>query len=466
MKTSLVLLGAGSALAFRDSKIMSSGSGEMCISSQLLAASSGEFVCRNNKSGADLLYNDSRDQQFPLSGTTTPPPPPPFTSSSSPASHPAWTHSAPCFRNSTDSPEFCIYHAGGYASGKGISIITDADRAAHITRSRGFTNPEDLEGTNRPLPKFEVAKVPGKDYGLIATLPIRRGEIILRETASLLIDYAAFTHIPPDDMRVLQAQAIDYLPNPHRGEWLNMSSHGFHGDHISMVDKILVTNSFDVEVDDARRDDDFYAVFVNTSRMNHDCRPNVDYWFDPRTLTQRTVALRDIAPGEELTLSYIDPMQSRAARRERLHSTWGFHCSCHHCTQHRLKTEESDRRIEQIAALREEFNDYTPASRATPDMALLLISLYEQEQNWSLLSEAYTLAAIEYNGVGEPWLATKYARLAIDAGLTTLWEGHGDVVEMTKLAEDPWGHWSWMLRTRKRYSWGGKTGRFVEDDEE
>ncbi|KAK1595358.1 uncharacterized protein LY79DRAFT_681701 [Colletotrichum navitas] len=453
MKASLVLLGAGSALAFRDSKIMSSGSGEMCISSQLLAASSGEFVCRNNKDGSGLFYNDRGDQQFPLAGTSSP-----FTSSS--PSHSVWTHSSPCFKNSTDSPKYCIYHAASYASGKGISIITDADRAAHITRSRGFTHPEDLEGANQPLPKFEVAKIPGKDYGLVATVPIRRGEVILRETASLLIDYSAFTHIPPKT-----CATIDYLPFHHRGEWLNMSSHGYQGDHISMVDKILITNSFDVEMDD-KRDDDFYAVFVNTSRMNHDCRPNVDYFFDPRTLTQRTVALRDIIPGEELTLSYIDPMQSREARRERLHSTWGFHCSCHHCMQHRLKTEESDRRMEQIAALREEFNDYTPASRATPEMAELLISLYEQEQHWSLLSEAYTLAAIEYNGIGEPWIATKYARLAIEAGLTTHWEGHGDVIEMTKLAEDPWAHWSWMLRTRKRYSWGGKSGHYVEDDDD
>ncbi|GJC95604.1 lysine methyltransferase [Colletotrichum higginsianum] len=388
MKPSLVLLGAcSSALAFRDSKIISSSSGEMCISSQLLAASSSNPICRN-KDGADLLSGSGRGRggdQFSLAGSIPPSPTTP---------HSNWTHTSPCFRNGTDSPEFCIYHAAHYG-GKGMSIITDAERAAHITRNWGFTRPQELEGVNRPLPKFEVAKVPGKDYGLVATIPIRRGEVILRETASLLIDYAAFTHVPLDEMKKLQVHAIDYLPFNHRSQWLNMSSHGFQGDHTAMVDKILLTNSFDVEMDDVKRDDDFYAVF------------------------------------------------------------------------HRLKTDESDRRIEQIASLREEFNDYTPASRATPQMAELLISLYEQENNWSLLSEAYTLAAIEYNGVGEPWLATKYARLAVEAGLMTLWEGHGDVVEMTKLAEDPWSHWSWMLRTRKRYSWGpGSRPNQSEDEDE
>ncbi|OHE95499.1 hypothetical protein CORC01_09232 [Colletotrichum orchidophilum] len=457
MKPSLLFLGAGLTLAFRESKVISSSSGEICISSQLLAASSSNPICRNKDGGVDLL--GGRGDQFPFAAGTS-------SAHSAPSSDSIWTHTSPCFRNGTEAPEFCVYHAGNYG-GKGISIITDVDRAAHITRSWGFTKPEELEGTNQPLPKFEVAKVPGKDYGLVATLPIKRGEIILRETASLLIDYAAFGHIPVDEMKKMQAHAVDSLQFKHRSQWLNMSSHGYHGDHLSMVDKILVTNSFDVEMDDAMRDDDFYAVFVNTSRMNHDCRPNVDYWFDPRTLTQRTVAIRDIIPGEELTLSYIDPMQTRAARRERLHSTWGFHCSCHHCMQHRLKTDESDRRIEQIASLREEFNDYTPASRATPQMAELLISLYEQEHNWSLLTEAYTLTAIEYNGIGEPWLATKYARMAVEYGLTTLWEGHGDVVEMSKLAEDPWSHWSWMLRTRKRYSWGpGPKIELDLDDEE
>ncbi|KAJ0147366.1 SET domain-containing protein 5 [Colletotrichum tanaceti] len=460
MKPSLLLLGAGSpVLAFRDSKIISSSSSEMCISSQLLAASSSNPICRS-KDGADLLSGRGRGSgdQFSLAGSVPAPSP------TSP--DPSWTHVTHCFKNSTDSPDFCIFHAANYG-GKGISVITDAERATHIGRNWGFTRPKELEGANRPIPKFEVAEVPGKGYGLVATRPIRRGEVILRESASMLIDYAAFMHVPMSQMKKLQAHGIDLLPFHHRSQWLNMSSHGFQGDHLSMVDKILITNSFDVEMDDAMRDDDFYAVFVNTSRMNHDCRPNIDYWFDPRTLTQRTTAIRDIIPGEELTLSYIDPMQTRADRRERLLTTWGFNCSCNHCMQHRLLTDESDRRIEQIASLREEFNDYTPASRATPQMAELLISLYKQENNWSILSEAYTLAAIEYNGVGEPWLATKYARLAVEYGLLTLWEGHGDVVEMTKLAEDPWAHWSWMLRTRKRYSWGsGSKPNQAEDEEE
>lgn len=99
-------------------------------------------------------------------------------------------------------------------------------------------------------------------------------------------------------------------------------------------------------------------------------------------------------------------------------------------------------------------------------MAELLVSLYDQERLHALQVEAYTYAAMEWNGVGEPWLATKYARLAIELGLATMGEDDSDVAEMTRLANDPWGHWTWMLRTSKRMSWGAKRRRDDDDDDD
>ncbi|KAG7137874.1 hypothetical protein HYQ46_008430 [Verticillium longisporum] len=74
-------------------------------------------------------------------------------------------------------------------------------------------------------------------------------------------------------------------------------SPGAHGGDVGfdeLVERVMATNSFDVDTDDGVRDDEFFAAFVETARMNHDCRPN------------RTTAIRDILPGEELTLSYIE----------------------------------------------------------------------------------------------------------------------------------------------------------------
>lgn len=86
-------------------------------------------------------------------------------------------------------------------------------------------------------------------------------------------------------------------------------------------------------------------------------------------------------------------------------------------------------------------------------MADLLVSLFQQERLDGAIYEAYAFAAIEWNGVGEVWEAVRYARLSLEYGLAAVGPQDQDVVEMQAIAEDPYGHWSWMLRTKKRMGW-------------
>ncbi|KAL2156436.1 hypothetical protein VTH82DRAFT_1181 [Thermothelomyces myriococcoides] len=231
--------------------------------------------------------------------------------------------------------------------------------------------------------------------------------------------------------------------------------------------------------------------------MNHDCRPNAEYRYEggsgrggTGTLAQSVRAARDIAPGEEITLSYIDPLLpgGRAARMARLRQNWGFECSCPLCSLEPARAEESDRRIAQIAEIKDELavwpgddNDdgddddeeekqqqqeeeeeeegdgraaASPplhgragkTGKACPAMAELLVSLYEMERLWGMMHEAYMLAALEYNGAGDVWMAVKYARLALEWGIPMLGEADEDLEEMKELASDPQRHWSWRRR--------------------
>lgn len=148
------------------------------------------------------------------------------------------------------------------------------------------------------------------------------------------------------------------------------------------------------------------------------------------------------------------PIRTRARRQEKLSSVWGFRCGCSLCTQRSDQAAASDERIRQIKRIRRQLENYEAGSSATPQMADLMVSLYEQERLSGSIYEAYTFAAIEWNGVGEPWQAVRYARLAIEAGLASAGPKDRDVREMTRLADNPWAHWSWMLRTSKRMSWG------------
>ena len=67
-----------------------------------------------------------------------------------------------------------------------------------------------------------------------------------------------------------------------------------------------------------------------------------------------------------------------------------------------------------------EFTNWEADSRANPQMAELYISLHEQEELWGMMYEAYAYAAQEYNGVGDPWTAIKYAMLAVEFGVTAV----------------------------------------------
>lgn len=59
-----------------------------------------------------------------------------------------------------------------------------------------------------------------------------------------------------------------------------------------------------------------------TARLNHDCRPNAMYYFD--RLNHYTHAARTINAGEEITIIYVDPLQTRLRKRAALKRSWGF----------------------------------------------------------------------------------------------------------------------------------------------
>lgn len=182
--------------------------------------------------------------------------------------------------------------------------------------------------------------------------------------------------------------------------------------------------------------------------MNHDCRPNAHYYFDTQTLTQHVHAIRTIYPGEELTISYTDPSQTREERQDALHRSWGFRCSCSLCTQPRIITDASDARINQIEQLREELADFSPNGRGTPQKAELMVSLHEQERMHAPIATAYAHAALEWNGIGDAYRAIKYAHLALESGLLYGGPKDTDVIEMVHILRDPSEHWSWMMRMK------------------
>jgi len=79
------------------------------------------------------------------------------------------------------------------------------------------------------------------------------------------------------------------------------------------------------------------AFYSKICKINHSCEPNVLVKYppapldgQPRPLMAQLIALRDIAPNEELLQSYIDQSMSFENRQAALRD-YGFECSCPKC---------------------------------------------------------------------------------------------------------------------------------------
>ncbi|KAI0045236.1 SET domain-containing protein, partial [Auriscalpium vulgare] len=70
------------------------------------------------------------------------------------------------------------------------------------------------------------------------------------------------------------------------------------------------------------------GVFNDMSRVNHSCSPNAVYRWDLELFAGELRALRAIAPGEEITITYLDTCLPYAARQQILREKYSFTCTC------------------------------------------------------------------------------------------------------------------------------------------
>ncbi|KAK3320249.1 hypothetical protein B0T19DRAFT_434152 [Cercophora scortea] len=398
-----------------------------------------------------------------------------------------WSRGALCRRVGKD--EHCAFTYAEFNNGEGISIITTAARilllgsqpplAPHPATDTETANKRSkTDTTPSESHYYKDVTIPNKGIGLLATQPIRTGRRVMARTPAVMVDDRAFKGLRKEDLALLLGQAILALPDAHRKRFLNLSiAHdeavtggGSLTAGMELIYNIFTNNAFKTTVTLERVDKegggggvassseaDFQSAFTEVSRLNHDCSPNLGYYFDSATLSQKVYAARDIMPGEELTVSYVDVLQPRSTRSHLLNTTWHFTCSCARCSPNPANPAddthillESDSRTSQIRSLLRSLDDYTtkdpnPATHG-PQKAETLITLYELEGLQVRIYEAYYRAALEWNGVGDAERAVRYARLCLASGLVLRGPDRPFVRSMRALVEDARAHWSWRFR--------------------
>ncbi|KAF1912015.1 hypothetical protein BDU57DRAFT_564621 [Ampelomyces quisqualis] len=371
----------------------------------------------------------------------------PSDSTASKAANFPWSFWPECFSTEDKENTYCVFSHQGFASGRGIFILTTEDFAYAMLDKPAFTNPEVLATVNQyDNPPFVQHEFPGKGRGLVANKTLHRGDEIFSSTPIIITDSDAY-ELPTSERLALIHRGVETLPPDTQARFWALMGHA-NGDP---VDDRISTNNFDTMIDGVTQQ----TLFPELSMLNHDCRPNAAYFWDEQMMTHYIHAIRDIRPGEEITITYTDNEKDRKTRLKRLEANWGFKCACSACTAHPELTAESDSRLYQITHLGRTLDDWTSSSSATPEVAELLISLYEQERLDANLATAYKYAAEAYSSFGRKWEAVKYARLSVERSMLDKGFADGDVAEMKKMAENPEMTWSWKKRV-------GLTGKSCE----
>ncbi|EJD45641.1 SET domain-containing protein [Auricularia subglabra TFB-10046 SS5] len=174
---------------------------------------------------------------------------------------------------------------------------------------------------------LRIVDVPGRGKALVATRPIAAGTPFLREPPLLLslqkldaLTVANFERLT-EPMHAKCAAAYDALHN----------CKPYAGPHVSRRHGILRTNGWKVTFAENLGDRTFSAVMQIMSRANHSCAPNTSFNWEWQKYQATYTALRDIAAGEEITVSYIDDKKPKSERRKELKEKYFFKCTCERC---------------------------------------------------------------------------------------------------------------------------------------
>ncbi|KAH8114081.1 hypothetical protein DFH11DRAFT_1509569 [Phellopilus nigrolimitatus] len=207
-----------------------------------------------------------------------------------------------------------------------------------------------------PLPRpyrIGASLLHGAAIGVIATRDLAFGETIIIERPLLMIPRAVLLPVAANKIQSeLEHQLevmLSQLDEKSRAR-VNILSNCKTAKDGSKLWGIITTNGLKCNFPQSRYLPHYAGVFPDISRINHSCSPNAVWSFDSRALWAEIRATRPIATGEEITIAYVTPTETRAERQQTLKKKYGFTCHCTQCvaTAGRAAAAASNARRKQI----------------------------------------------------------------------------------------------------------------------
>lgn len=189
---------------------------------------------------------------------------------------------------------------------------------------------------------FKVDSIPGKGRGLVSTQSIARGTEILSE--------APFIVFPCNSSTELIVDRLSIKSKDDQRRFLELMN--CHQDLPPLIG-IVKTNALPCGDNDSftGKSADAGGIFLHGSLFNSSCVPNTNNCWDEQKQSIVFRALRDIAAGEELCISYGNLIETRDVRRRELGEKFGFECHCAACSLSGEDLRLSDQRRETLKGL-------------------------------------------------------------------------------------------------------------------
>lgn len=221
---------------------------------------------------------------------------------------------------------------------------------------------------------YTLKDIPGKGKGLLASRSISRGSCIISEpplfTTETLEDPATFEK----DLGAI----VRSLPKEGQRAFLSLHNNNPGKDPFS---NIVRSNGYPLGPNS-----EVGGVFPLIARINHSCRPNAQHVWNEKLKREQVHAIRDLAAGDELTLSYSAGGPSKV-RKQALKDHFGFDCACEVCSLPADELKVSDQRLEKAQKLDEGIGN-PKRVKMLPEKVLndchALLEIYQQEQIYDL----------------------------------------------------------------------------------
>lgn len=91
-------------------------------------------------------------------------------------------------------------------------------------------------------------------------------------------------------------------------------------------------------------DNEGSGLYTKQSKINHSCTPNAEIQFLHSNFVLTLTAIKDIAPDEEICISYLEPCmmeRSRHSRQKELRENYLFICQCEKCEEQINEPDET-----------------------------------------------------------------------------------------------------------------------------